>query len=108
MAGWGRGSWEGDWSKTALGGTAASHCRARRLQIKRFAELDGRLAPRLTVAGGYGVAAGKSPNSIGKITLGASSLFLIFVSDSFRLGTVGLLPIVPEEENLGFTFRLVG
>ena len=34
----------------AISGTAASHYGARRLQIKRFAELDGRLAPRLTVA----------------------------------------------------------
>lgn len=35
-------------------GTAASHYAARRLQIKRFAGLDGRPAARLTVAGGIG------------------------------------------------------
>ena len=84
-----------------LGGTAASHCGARRLQIKRFAELDGRLAPRLTVAGGYGVAAGKSPNSTGNITLGASStISYLCRDDSFRLWAVGLLLIVLEEETL--------
>ena len=38
-------------SEMGLGGTAASHGAARRLQLKRVAELDGRLAPRLAVAG---------------------------------------------------------